>query len=357
MENFTLYEWNDKMTLNLIPDTMMLAVYLVVGICGNSIVIVVYAFQMKQVSEERYFIPILASSDLIAVVYCASYGILKNVKYVTFSSRILCQIMQFFIGLTTYTSIILLFIIAIQRYMKVCQRPKRPIPVFVKRRLVFLVFLISFLVALPIPFIYGTLPYKNENHGINGMRCGKLKNSNILAGVAYECIIGITAVVIVTSLIVIYSKIGYTVKRKWILRFLTMRTTKNKYKTNMATGKSEDYPNRIKTDTNIKLTGRDTDVDMKEEQRNNDIEESHTDPEEHRSTDPEEQSHNSPEERQTDPEERRLTDPEEQRPNDLEEEMQTEPKEQRPTDNVNTKHFRRLVLKSVKGHTEESPIS
>ena len=45
MENITLDEWNDQMTLNLIPDTLMLAVYLVVGICGNSIVIVVYAIE------------------------------------------------------------------------------------------------------------------------------------------------------------------------------------------------------------------------------------------------------------------------------------------------------------------------
>jgi hypothetical protein len=75
MENITLDEWNDEMTLNLIPDTLMLAVYLIVGICGNSIVIVVYAIHMNEVSDERYFIPILATSDLIAVLYCASYGI------------------------------------------------------------------------------------------------------------------------------------------------------------------------------------------------------------------------------------------------------------------------------------------
>jgi hypothetical protein len=52
--------------------------------------------------------------------------------------------------------------------------------VFVKRGLVFLVFLISFLVALPIPFIYGTLPYKNEIHGINGTRCGKFCSSALV---------------------------------------------------------------------------------------------------------------------------------------------------------------------------------
>jgi hypothetical protein len=70
MENITLDEWNDEMTLNLIPDTLMLAVYLIVGICGNSIEIVVYAIQMNEVNDERYFIPILATSDLIAVLYC-----------------------------------------------------------------------------------------------------------------------------------------------------------------------------------------------------------------------------------------------------------------------------------------------
>ena len=285
---------------------------------------------------------------------------LKNVKYVTFSSRILCQTMQYFIGLTTYTSIVLLLIIAIQRYMKVCQAPKRPMTVFVKRGLAFLVFLISILVALLIPFIYGTLPYKNENHGINGTRCGKLKNSNMIAGVAYECIIGITTVVSVTTLIVLYSKIGYTVHRKLIIRFLTMKTMKKKYKINTPTGRntdnSEDYTNKIKTDANLKLIGRDTDVDMTEEQRTidigvhsptnaeeqrpTDLEERQTHTEEQRPTDPEEQrSKGLEKERQTDPKEQRPTDPDEPMPTDPADQIHTEPEEQRPTGNANTKTF------------------
>jgi hypothetical protein len=79
MENITLDEWNDEMTLNLIPDTLMLAVYLIVGICGNSIEIVVYAIQMNEVNDERYFIPILATSDLIAVLYCTIPFIQSNI--------------------------------------------------------------------------------------------------------------------------------------------------------------------------------------------------------------------------------------------------------------------------------------
>jgi hypothetical protein len=73
MENITLDEWNDEMTLNLIPDTLMLAVYLVVGICGNSIVIVVYAIQMNEVSDERYFIPILATSGDLSCFYLSCF--------------------------------------------------------------------------------------------------------------------------------------------------------------------------------------------------------------------------------------------------------------------------------------------
>jgi phosphatidylglycerophosphate synthase len=220
--------------------------------------------------------------------------------------------------------------------MKVCQAPKRPMTVFVKRGLVFLVFLISFLVALLIPFIYGTLPYKNENHGINGTRCGKLKNSNMIAGVAYECIIGITTVVIVTTLIVLYSKIGYTVHRKLIIRVLTMKTMKKKYKINTPTGRntdnSEDYTNKIKTDANLKLIGRDTDVDMTEEQRTIDIGV-------HSPTNAEEQRPTDLEERQTHTKEQRPTDPDEPMPTDPADQIHTEPEEQRPTGNANTKTF------------------
>ena len=264
--------------------------------------------------------------------------------------------MEYFIRLTTYTSIALLLIIAIQRYMKVCQAPKRPMTVFDKRGQVFFVFLISFLVALPIPFIYGTLPYKNENHGINGTRCGKLKNSNMIAGVAYQCIIGITTVVIVTALIVLYSKIGYTVYRKLIIRFLTMKTMKKKYKINTPTGRntdnSEDYTNKIKTDANLKLMGRDTDVDMTEEQRTTDLGvQSPTNAEEQRPTDledrqthPKEQRPNGLEkERHTDPKEQRSTDPDEPMPTVPADQIHTEPEEQRPTGNANAKTFHSYV--------------
>jgi hypothetical protein len=58
MSNITLEEWNAEITQSLIPDIVILSLWFIIGVFGNLIVIVVYKFQMKEKTDERYFIPI-----------------------------------------------------------------------------------------------------------------------------------------------------------------------------------------------------------------------------------------------------------------------------------------------------------
>ena len=157
MSNITLEEWNAEITQSLIPDIVILSLWFIIGVFGNLIVIVVYTFQMKEKNDERYFVPILAVFDMISASYISLWSIYQNTHYVSFSSVILCQIAQFFVGLTTYMPILLLVIIAVQRYTKVCKPLRPPMPLFVKRCIVCIAFVFSVLLAIPLPLVHLTL--------------------------------------------------------------------------------------------------------------------------------------------------------------------------------------------------------
>jgi hypothetical protein len=46
---------------------------LLLGVIGNSCVLFIYIFKMKQHREDRYFIPILALVDLMASMFASIY--------------------------------------------------------------------------------------------------------------------------------------------------------------------------------------------------------------------------------------------------------------------------------------------
>ena len=76
--SYKLDKWNSDLARGLIPNNVILSLYIITGLIGNSIVILIYGFKMKGNKEERYFIPFLATADLWASLVCASFGIGLN---------------------------------------------------------------------------------------------------------------------------------------------------------------------------------------------------------------------------------------------------------------------------------------
>ena len=205
--NITLSEWNMEITNILLPNIVMLSVYLALGTCGNFFVLMVYAFQMKKQSDERYFIPILAFFDMIATIYLGVHYIFQCFNQTTFSNNILCKTLVFFVANTTYTSVLILSLIAIQRYMKVCKPLKPSMSISMKRTALFLAIILSLLFALILPFVYGTIPYHSIKHGIVGKRCGRLKDGNAFISTLYSVGTGTLVFVAVALLVILYCRI------------------------------------------------------------------------------------------------------------------------------------------------------
>jgi magnesium-transporting ATPase (P-type) len=110
-------EWNSELAKALIPNDVLLSLYIILGIFGNVTVILVYGLRMKKKTENRYFIPVLAVSDLTGVIVCSSFALALNMMQAQFYNTHLCKAWWFFAALTTSMSIFLLLIIAAQRYI------------------------------------------------------------------------------------------------------------------------------------------------------------------------------------------------------------------------------------------------
>ncbi|VDI55868.1 Hypothetical predicted protein [Mytilus galloprovincialis] len=76
MQNSSVEDVLQQYTQNVTVNVVLLSLYLVTGVLGNTIVLLVYKLKMKVISEERYFIPALALSDLVSSTVCSLYGIL-----------------------------------------------------------------------------------------------------------------------------------------------------------------------------------------------------------------------------------------------------------------------------------------
>ncbi|CAC5357728.1 unnamed protein product [Mytilus coruscus] len=175
-------QWNTDFKNNSIGNITMLSLYLICGIIGNTVVIVVYKCQIKDVSDERYFIPILAVADFIACVECSFIDIIFIAMQLNYANSINCKIAAVLKCNTAYTSIFLLMCIAIQKYLKICKNITLTLQL--RRMMIILSFIFAMAVALPLAWAYDHYEFTSEGYFI-GKRCGKIKYDSPIKGAAY----------------------------------------------------------------------------------------------------------------------------------------------------------------------------
>ncbi|VDI55857.1 Hypothetical predicted protein [Mytilus galloprovincialis] len=168
--NKMLMQWHSEFARNIIGNITALSVYMICGLIGNTIVIVVYKYQLKDVSDERYFIPVLAVADLIACIVCPILDIIFLAMDLNYKNSLGCKIALFFITTTAFTSVFVLMCIAVQRFLKICKNIT--IPLYFRRAMVALSFLLAVSMAVPLAMTYDHIDFASEGT-IVGKRCGK----------------------------------------------------------------------------------------------------------------------------------------------------------------------------------------
>lgn len=164
--NLTL-EWGQYLITRRSPYTLYLFLCLIIGTFGNGLVIVTYAVKMRRDLGQRYFIPHLAIMDLVACVTACILCLLSNFYPLRFPSDSLCRFLWYSSWLSAAISTLILLLIAIQRYLKVC-KPYAPQMNGKWRHIVYGSTVgTSMVLAIPFFFLTGNIPVTQEYKGEN----------------------------------------------------------------------------------------------------------------------------------------------------------------------------------------------
>ncbi|XP_063427272.1 cholecystokinin receptor-like [Mytilus trossulus] len=219
-----LTEWNNNVMQYLIPNNVVLSLYLILGTIGNITVIVVYVFKMKVKRDDRFFIPVLATVDFIACLIGASYAFAWNLLPVKFKNEFACVALSFVSQGLTIVAASLLMIIAVQRYLKVC----KPSFIFTQKMKYFciiLAFCFGCAFSVPIFFYYGVVEMYNPILNVTGYWCGQTvhyKEHFILHDISAAVFAFIASIV----LIILYILIGKTIYQKFIKFHISIKQGK-----------------------------------------------------------------------------------------------------------------------------------
>ena len=214
MENITaLDKWNKELSTKLIPDTVCLVIYLLIGCIGNSVVICVYARRNNLNNEDRFFIPILAIIDLVACIVNCSEDIVSNVLPVKYNSDITCKLFKFLGLIFTGSSGLTLMLIAIQRYLKVCKPYGKQMTHKWKKIYMVIILGCSTLTALPCFAFYGSAEVKSNDGAIKGSQCASVTAGMPKVALVYKAVLFLFVVGVLIVLIVLFSLIGRVLYR------------------------------------------------------------------------------------------------------------------------------------------------
>ena len=211
--SISLNDWNYSIASKLILNAVILMLYLVIGIIGNSIVIYVHIRRMKSNTDGSYFIPALAITDLLAGMSNTCFELSKILHSVTYTNDLLCKTLWFVTKSTASAASLLLVVIAFQRYLKICQPSGKQMTIGYKHIALVLVVLFSTLVSFPCFFFYGSRDVRHET-GTLGKRCTSVRGPwTKTEPLVFKAVITFGIVLIIVSLIVLYSLIGCAVRK------------------------------------------------------------------------------------------------------------------------------------------------
>ena len=157
---------NEEMRTTVLPVTIFVGIEAVFGFFGNLLILYVFLFYYHKCNF-KYFVLCLSFIDTTSTLTTLPGEIVTQTFWYVYPVPLVCKIKSFFNVFTVCGSAFALLIIAIDRYRKVC----RPLAWQIKPRhaiiLILVQLIISFFIALPVSFFWGTHSFNKEYEGRN----------------------------------------------------------------------------------------------------------------------------------------------------------------------------------------------
>lgn len=193
-----------------IPLMVLVVVMLLLGIVGNSFSIAFYGFRRRKTVTD-FLIASLAANDFLAcLVFCDEIPI--AFQAFTFTDVTGCKFVFFLNNWMLVNSVMLLTVIAVDRYRRVCHPFSRQMSKDVALRIVIAVTFMTFCLTLREPFLADivTKPIKmNDNTTLYGYFCSHTDDESAVAVIKASHIMNITIFAsAILVIIIVYSFIA-----------------------------------------------------------------------------------------------------------------------------------------------------
>ncbi|OWF47097.1 muscarinic acetylcholine receptor M3-like [Mizuhopecten yessoensis] len=209
--------WNRDEAYKLIPIDVLLVLYALIGVFGNIAVIYIYSFKLKVKFDDKFFILVLAGMDIIVCSTGPLFSLARNLLPVNFQGDVLCRVCWYFVRTMGTASGMLLFIIAVQRYLKVCRPFGRQMTSFINKVALAVTFGVAIMIDIPIFVFYGETEIYVSHLNVTGYRCGRKDDESPSMKqdiLIYFYFMFVCAGSVMMGVAVLYSMTGYTIYKQ-----------------------------------------------------------------------------------------------------------------------------------------------
>lgn len=166
----SIEELNELERSQYLPLTILLVVIMTIGIFGNLLVVVVYKGKFKRTSARVYILS-LAISDLAVCIVGIPYHVLDHSFLLTYTNRHVCKGLSFLIGSCTLSSVFILLVVGLDRFLKVCRPLKKQIVDFGDWKACLIAVFVATVISIPHGILYGHSSVKTDYNNMTGVEC------------------------------------------------------------------------------------------------------------------------------------------------------------------------------------------
>ena len=169
--NWTLEELNGEQRKLQIPSMVCTSLLMIIGVTGNLSVLFIFFFKFKP-SNHRCFMLTLGIFDTVMCTAGMPFLIVDMVYPFMFTNILACKMLRFMNYYISLVSINVLFLIALERFRKICQPLKPQLPVsLAKKFILIIVIVIGPVLSIPAFKMYGRNTVDTGVNHIKGVQC------------------------------------------------------------------------------------------------------------------------------------------------------------------------------------------